>query len=321
MGAVGIAIMVVSTVLVGTIAALAYASGNKAMSMAQVANLVSIILAMFNPTCFTADTLVYTEDGQVCIEDVQVGDKVWAYNYETGEIELKEVLNVWVKETDELIHVTTSDGETIDTTSNHPFWVEDEGWVAAGDLDVGDELTTTDGRQVEITDIEIEKLAEPIVVYNLEVADDHTYFIGEYEVLVHNDCYILFNKEHKSSLPNPKGVEPNGKPLQSHHGLQKKWCMENLGVYGYDLNLAPTVTIETGIGTPHIYITNAQNARRNARIASGKGAWSSTLQEELNYIVLDFRGAGYSDDVIRDVLEQQYKMLDKLKIAYERITI
>ena len=81
---------------------------------------------------------------------MQVGDKVWAYNYETGETELKEVLNVWVKETDELVHITTSDGETIDTTSNHPFWVEDEGWVAAGDLDVGDELTTADGRRIEI---------------------------------------------------------------------------------------------------------------------------------------------------------------------------
>ena len=109
-----------------------------------------------------------------------------AYNPETGETELKEVLNVWVKETDEILHVSTSDGETIDTTTNHPFYVEDKGWVAAGDLEIGDTLVTADGDTVEIADIEIEKLAEPILVYNLEVEDFHTYFVGEYGVLVHN---------------------------------------------------------------------------------------------------------------------------------------
>ena len=141
---------------------------------------------MFNPTCFTGDTEVYTSDGLVCIEEISVGDEVLAYDYETGETELKEVLNVWVKETDEILHVSTSDGETIDTTTNHPFYVEEKGWVAAGDLEVGDTLITVDGDEVEVTDLELEKLAEPITVFNLEVEDFHTYFVGEYGVLVHN---------------------------------------------------------------------------------------------------------------------------------------
>ena len=102
--------------------------------------------------------------------------------------ELKEVLNVWIKETDEILHVETADGETIDTTTNHPFYVEEKGWVAAGDLEVGDTLVTADGDEVEVTDLELEKLAEPITVYNLEVEDFHTYFVGEYGVLVHNSC-------------------------------------------------------------------------------------------------------------------------------------
>ena len=141
---------------------------------------------MFNPTCFTGDTEVYTSDGLVCIEEISVGDEVLAYDYETGETELKEVLNVWIKETNEILHVSTSDGETIDTTTNHPFYVEDKGWVAAGDLEIGDTLITADGDEVEVTDLELEKLAEPILVYNLEVEDFHTYFVGEYGVLVHN---------------------------------------------------------------------------------------------------------------------------------------
>ena len=44
-----------------------------------------------------------------------------------------------------------------------------------------------------------------------------------------------------------------------------------------------------------------------------------SLQDELSHIVSDFREAGYSDSTIGNVLEQQYKMLDKLGVSYERI--
>lgn len=183
---IGYILMGIVAVVVGVVAVIAFAEGNTEMGLAQVANIVSIIFSMFNPTCFTGDTEVYTSVGLVCIEEISVGDEVIAYDYETGETELKEVLNVWVKEIDEILHVSTSDGETIDTTTNHPFYVDSKGWVAAGDLDVGDILYTADGDEVEVTDIELEKLAEPITVYNLEVEDFHTYFVGEYGVLVHN---------------------------------------------------------------------------------------------------------------------------------------
>ena len=186
LGPVGYVLMGIAAVVIGIVAIVSFAKGDTEMGIAQVANIVSIIFSMFNPTCFTGDTEVYTSDGPVCIEDVQVGDSVWAYNSETGETELKEVLNVWVKETDEILHVSTSDGETIDTTTNHPFYVEEKGWVAAGDLEFGDTLVTADGDEVEVTEIELERLDEPILVYNLEVEEYHTYFVGNSRVLVHN---------------------------------------------------------------------------------------------------------------------------------------
>ncbi|EPM3151675.1 hypothetical protein [Cronobacter turicensis] len=37
---------------------------------------------------------------------------------------------------------------------------------------------------------------------------------------------------------------PNGGRLQSHHGLQQEWAINNLSQYGYNPKLAPTVTIE-----------------------------------------------------------------------------
>ncbi|ANR79228.1 hypothetical protein BBB57_13740 [Kosakonia sacchari] len=132
---------------------------------------------------------------------------------------------------------------------------------------------------------------------------------------------ITFNKTHKDSLPRPKGIGPNGGRLQSHHGLQQEWANNNLSKYGYDPKLAPTVTIETGKGLPHTIISNAQNARRDLRVTQGNGKWSSSLQSELDNIVTDFRDAGFDDVSIQKVLEQQYKMLDKLNVPYNKVII
>lgn len=147
-------------------------------------HLVVSLLAL-SDNCFTGDTLVATEDGQKRIDEIEVGEKVWSYNINTGETELKEVVTVFVHETDEILHLHTSGGD-IDTTTNHPFYVLGKGWVAAGDLNEGDEVYLIDGSTAFVTRAELEKLEEPIKVYNLEVADFNTFFVGDEAVLVHN---------------------------------------------------------------------------------------------------------------------------------------
>ena len=67
--------------------------------------------------CFTGDTLVSTEDGSRRIDEIEVGDKIWAYNTETGEKELKEVLVAPVTETNLLVKVQLSDVEQIGNSS------------------------------------------------------------------------------------------------------------------------------------------------------------------------------------------------------------
>ena len=83
-------------------------------------------------------------------------------------------------------HNFVDDNGNIDTTTNHPFYVIGKGWVAAGDLAVGDEVFNLDGTTSTILGSEIEVLDEPILVYNLEVEDFHSYFVGCVPVLVHN---------------------------------------------------------------------------------------------------------------------------------------
>jgi hypothetical protein len=126
--------------------------------------------------------------------------------------------------------------------------------------------------------------------------------------------YALFNTTHSKSSPAPKGIGPNGGQLQSHHGLQAEWAAKNIP--GYNPRSAPAVTIETGKGFPHTTISNLQNARRDARLAAGQGKWSTSIDDELNFIVKDFRQAGFGGDVVKQVLKQNYRMLDDLGVKY-----
>lgn len=58
-------------------------------------------------------------------------------------------------------------------------------------------LVTADGDEVEVTDVEIEKLAEPATVYNLEVTDCHTYSgKGDYYLDIDDDPVPRVQKHH-----------------------------------------------------------------------------------------------------------------------------
>lgn len=140
-------------------------------------------------------------------------------------------------------------------------------------------------------------------------------------LLFSNKIYVILNETHKQSRPVPKGRGPNGGRLQSHHGLQQEWCLHNLTIFGYNPQLAPTITLETGIGFPHTFISRAQNSRRQKRLQLGQAKWGSSLQDELQYIVDDLSAAGLDKSVVQDVLNQQYAMLKKLKIAFIPITL
>ena len=144
--------------------------------------------------CFAGDTLVSTEEGNRRIDEIKPGDKVLSYNTETGENELQEVKNVSVSKTDILVHIITDDGRDIETTMFHPFYVKnvknEDGtgeWKAASNLKAGDELLSEDGKKVKVSEVKVEKLAEEITVYNLELDEVHTYYVAG-GVLVHNGC-------------------------------------------------------------------------------------------------------------------------------------
>ena len=121
------------------------------------------------------------------MEGIEVGDKVLAYDETTGEQAYKEVVRLFRNETDEWYHITAN-GEELVCTGGHPFFVKDKGFVSAKNLSVDDILRLSNGALIPVSAISVEKLENPETTYNFEVADFHTYYVGESEVLVHNTC-------------------------------------------------------------------------------------------------------------------------------------
>ena len=165
----------------GEVLSVGISSGVMAGSMKYVSQELGLV------QCFVSGTIVSMASCSKNIEDIQVGDKVWATNLETGETELKEVTQLFRGQTDEWVHVFAGEEEIV-CTLGHPFYLPEEGWVIAGELRVGDVLVTLDGSALIIERIYREHLETPETTYNFEVEDFHTYYVGDQEFLVHNKC-------------------------------------------------------------------------------------------------------------------------------------
>ena len=89
----------------------------------------------------------------------------------------------------EIYTIIINNGETIETTWSHPFYVVSKGKVLAKDLQCGDMLVTKDGQTPVI--IGIDKQEKQQVVYEIRVKDYNTYFITNSNIFVYNEDSVL----------------------------------------------------------------------------------------------------------------------------------
>ena len=150
-----------------------------------------------------------TIDGNKPIEEIKAGDLVYSTDPETGESEYKEVVQTFENETEELVHISVADDEIV-TTPKHPFYVPQKGWTSAIDLRAGDILVLSNGEYVIVEKVQHEILESPVKVYNFEVQDFHTYYVGENSVLVHNKCGEEPDLYHYTSQEGAEGIESSG---------------------------------------------------------------------------------------------------------------
>ena len=157
--------------------------------------------------CFPAGTEVATGDGAKVIEDVEVGDQVWARDLTTGESHLRTVVGLFSKQAERLVTVEVG-GESVEVTPEHPFWVVGRGWVDAGALKVGEQLLTRDGRWLPIEELTVR--AERVTVFNFEVEGDHNYYVADSQLLVHNCEVTVTHFTTKSGYNKIMGGGPKG---------------------------------------------------------------------------------------------------------------
>ncbi|MCP3170207.1 RHS repeat-associated core domain-containing protein [Myxococcus qinghaiensis] len=138
--------------------------------------------------CFIAGTPVLTAKGLVPIEEVAVGDWVWAWDEETRVPGWHRVSKTFIKPAMVVLEVTleSPDGtrEEFGVTAEHPFGVVGRGWTEAQSLRWGDEVESAMEERMRV--VSVATSAERKPVFNFEVEDAHTYFVGESTAWVHN---------------------------------------------------------------------------------------------------------------------------------------
>jgi tetratricopeptide (TPR) repeat protein len=146
-------------------------------------------------SCFGAGTMVRTLSGSAPIEKLKVGDQVLTQSTKTGALAYKPILVVHHNPPSKTYRLNLGK-EAIISSQFHRFWKPGTGWTMARDLKVGDQLRTLNGTAA-VTSIED---GEVVPVYNLDVADDADFFVGEVGALAHDN-----------SLPNLR-QQPFDKP-------------------------------------------------------------------------------------------------------------
>ena len=169
--------------------------------------------------CFCAGTPLRTLFGSKPIEEIKAGEWIVSRDESNpnGLLMAKQVEEVFVR-TGRVWHLHVG-GQLIRTTGEHPFYVKGRGWVAALELLQGDLLATDAGQWVPVEDVY--DTGEYETVYNLRVADFHTYFVGSEEwgfsVWAHN----LYNNQRQADAAAERFENPeiatwykNGSPTE-----------------------------------------------------------------------------------------------------------
>lgn len=151
--------------------------------------LTSMLMHGLFASCFPAGTQILTKEGYVAIELISVGMLVASYNIYSHMIEWMPVLNTFENYTTQLTRLCLSNGEEILSTSNHLFYLAAEGnYISANKIQRGDELLLSSGQRISVIASETITFDSAIPTYNLNIDQNHNYYVGNSSILVHNEC-------------------------------------------------------------------------------------------------------------------------------------
>jgi hypothetical protein len=137
-------------------------------------------------SCFAAGTPVRALDGSRPIESLKVGDQILCQDTATGALSFQPVLRVFHNKPAPTLKVDLGAGGAVVATAIHRFWRAGKGWAMARELKPGDVLRTLGG-SAAVAGVTAGAV-QP--VFNLEVAEGHTFFVGGPAVLVHDNSLV-----------------------------------------------------------------------------------------------------------------------------------
>ncbi|MCB9262826.1 MAG: hypothetical protein H6607_10670 [Flavobacteriales bacterium] len=128
--------------------------------------------------------MVKLENEQRPIEQIKVGDMVYAYDFKLQKTILKPVIEISNNFCTKYVELYLAN-DVIKVTGSHQFWLVDANqWMAASELKTNMSLMNHKGQKMKIEKICIKE--QEAKTYNFEVADVHNYFVGNNNILTHN---------------------------------------------------------------------------------------------------------------------------------------
>jgi Pretoxin HINT domain len=137
-------------------------------------------------SCFAAGTTVRTIDGDRLIESIQPGDLVLVQDTKSGALGYQGVVAAYHNPPNATLRVNLGGDESVVATGIHRFWKAGKGWTMARDLKAGD-LVRNLGGVAKVESVEEDKV-QP--VFNLEVAEGHSFLVGKLGTLVHDNSLV-----------------------------------------------------------------------------------------------------------------------------------
>ena len=154
-------------------------------------------------TCFTEETLVsywYRKKKKKLkkkIKEIEIGDIVYSYDSRKGCLITSKVKAVHINKANKLFKLTFDDGNYVEVSENHPFYVKDVGYMNSQILKAGYEILCADCDTRKIINVEEIFLDEYVDLYVLELESGANFIVGLSGVIaaaIYTNVYLYIIK-------------------------------------------------------------------------------------------------------------------------------
>lgn len=147
---------------------------------------------------FAGDTPVWTGDHSVPIRSLQPGASVASRNERTY-LNGSHVVTRTFERRVSAYHEIETEASRFAVTEEHPLWVQGWGWTPVRDIEVGAPVATVDGDTLVLANRRVDAALQ---VFNLSVANDESYFVGDDQVWAHNATCTVRLPYHPPRSPS-----------------------------------------------------------------------------------------------------------------------